>query len=89
MSEAWNLKQKKHLNFRDQLEIIEPNQEMKQLLTHSSAIVDIDHIFTSNNSGSGFHATFMDQLERPIAKLYAQGFKWLWLHWGHNSEKQQ
>ena len=47
MSEAWNLKQKKHLNFRDQLEIIEPNQEMKQLLTHSSAIVDIDHIFTS------------------------------------------
>lgn len=76
MSEDWNLKQQKHLNFRDQLDILEPTNEMKQLLIHTSAIVDIDQIFTGTSSGNGFHATFMDHLERPLAKLYAQGFEW-------------
>lgn len=66
----------KHINFRDELQL--ESQELAKTLgfKSSEAMIDMRSLDTSAKSGVGFHVTFMDQDDRPKAKLFAKAFKW-------------
>jgi lipopolysaccharide export LptBFGC system permease protein LptF len=64
------------LSFRDHLYF--PNGDLNHLLSfeRSPALIDIEKLEISKSQGAGFHATLVDELQRPRLKIFASSFTW-------------
>lgn len=66
----------KPLGFRDRVHLPQHSAFQGLPQEQSLSIIDIDKIEPKEKTGEGFHITFMDVSERPIAKCYGEHFSW-------------
>lgn len=64
------------LSFRDHLYF--PQGDLDHLLNfeRSPALIDIEILDVDAHRGEGFHATLVDELQRPRLKIFASSFSW-------------
>lgn len=71
MEDDMNFSSNRFLSFRDNI-----SGDQGVLPQHHSAMIDLEAINYKQKQGKGFHATLMDKMNRPMAKIYGKSFHW-------------
>ncbi len=66
-----------HISFRDNLALIDSEAIETMGFSESDAVIDIQELDTDKKEGRGFHVTFLDDRDCPVAKLFAKSFVWV------------
>lgn len=65
-----------HITFRDTMVLFDREVIETMGFSQSDAVVDIQELDIQKKRGLGFHVTFLDDRDCPVAKLFAKSFSW-------------